>query len=71
MNLKDEVKDFPEEPGAYIIRSSGKVIYVGKSSSLRDRVMSYFNSGKATSLKTRSLRGEADEVDYIVTESEV
>ena len=71
MNLKDEVKDFPEEPGAYIIRSAGKVIYVGKSSSLRDRVMSYFNSGKATSLKTRSLREEADEVDYIVTESEV
>jgi excinuclease ABC subunit C len=71
MNLKEEVKDFPEEPGAYIIRSAGEVIYVGKSSSIRGRVMSYFNSGKATSVKTRSLREEADEVDYIVTESEV
>ncbi len=71
MNLKEEVKDFPEEPGVYIIRSTGEVIYVGKSASLRDRVMSYFNSGKATRMKTKSLREEADEVDYIVTDTEV
>lgn len=71
MNLKEEVKDFPEEPGVYIIRSTGEVIYVGKSASLRDRVMNYFNSGKATRVKTKSLREEADEVDYIVTDTEV
>jgi len=71
MQLKQEVKNFPAEPGVYIIRSTGEVIYVGKSSSLRDRVMSYFSSGKATSVKSKSLREEADGVDYIVTDTEV
>ncbi len=71
MRLKERVEDFPQESGVYIIRSEGKVIYVGKSSSLRDRVKSYFNEGSATSVKTRSLRDEADEIDYIVTDSEV
>ncbi|MFB6290426.1 MAG: excinuclease ABC subunit UvrC [Candidatus Bipolaricaulia bacterium] len=71
MKLKEEVKNFPEQPGIYMIRSKGKVIYVGKSASLRDRVRSYFNSGKAGSVKTKNLREEADEVDYIVTDSEV
>ncbi len=69
--MKEEVKNFPEEPGVYLIRSGGEVIYVGKSSSLRDRVMSYFGGGKATTIKTRSLRDEADGIDYIVTDSEV
>ncbi|MCF7890771.1 excinuclease ABC subunit UvrC [Candidatus Bipolaricaulota bacterium] len=71
MQLKEEVKNFPQQPGIYMIRSEGKVIYVGKSASLRDRVKSYFNSGKAGSVKTKNLREEADEVDYIVTDSEV
>ncbi|MFW6048836.1 MAG: excinuclease ABC subunit UvrC, partial [Candidatus Bipolaricaulota bacterium] len=55
----------------YIIRSRGEVIYVGKSASLRDRVRSYFHSSSSTSLKTRVLRDEADDIDYIVTDSEV
>ncbi len=71
MNLEEKVRDFPEQPGVYIIRSEGKVIYVGKSASLRDRVKSYFNSGKAGSVKTKNLREEADDVDYIVADSEV
>ncbi|MBS3735604.1 MAG: excinuclease ABC subunit UvrC [Candidatus Bipolaricaulota bacterium] len=65
------MKNFPQKPGVYIIRSEGKVIYVGKSASIQDRVRSYFNSGKAESVKTKNLRDEADEVDYIVTDSEV
>ena len=71
MQLRQEVKDFPKKPGVYIIRSEGEVIYVGKSASLRNRVKSYFHSGKAGSVKTKKLREEADEVDYIVTDSEV
>ncbi len=71
MQLSERVKDFPREPGVYIIRSRGEVIYVGKSASLRGRVRSYFGSSSATSLKTRALREEADDIDYIVTDSEV
>lgn len=71
MQLKESIKNFPKEPGVYIIRSKGKVIYVGKSASLRDRVQSYFHSTKSNSLKTRLLQDEADDIDYIVAESEV
>ncbi len=71
MQLKDSIKDFPQESGVYIIRSQGKVIYVGKSASLRDRIHSYFSPNKSTSLKTKLLREDADDIDYIVTESEV
>lgn len=71
MLLKDKVSEFPEEPGVYVIRSKGEVIYVGKSASLRGRVQSYFHSNSSTSAKTRALREEADDIDYIVTESEV
>ncbi len=37
--------DLPDEPGIYIFRDSGrKILYVGKATSLRDRVRSYFSS---------------------------
>jgi len=37
--------DLPDEPGIYIFRGPGrKILYVGKATSLRDRVRSYFSS---------------------------
>ena len=40
----DKLK-FPEVPGVYFFRDSmGKVLYIGKATSLRDRVRSYFAS---------------------------
>ena len=41
--LKDKVENLPNSPGVYIYRDSGgKIIYVGKARSLRQRVRSYF-----------------------------
>ena len=34
--------DLPDEPGIYLFRKGRKVLYVGKATSLRDRVRSYF-----------------------------
>jgi excinuclease ABC subunit C len=40
----DKLK-FPETPGVYVWRdSAGKILYIGKATSLRDRVRSYFSS---------------------------
>lgn len=48
MNLKDFKKlNLPDEPGVYFFRDknkSGKILYIGKATSLRDRVRSYFSN---------------------------
>ncbi len=40
----------PDAPGVYLFRDGrGKILYVGKATSLKDRVRSYFNADTATS----------------------
>lgn len=61
----------PLKPGVYIHRdSAGKVLYVGKSSSLRNRLRSYFGSKKNLDAKTTELVARIDDFEFIVTESE-
>ena len=51
---REELKKvpLPDEPGVYLFRDgAGKILYVGKAASLRDRVRSYFASDLA---ETRS-----------------
>ena len=42
----EELKKFklPDEPGVYIFKKGPKILYIGKATSLRDRVRSYFSS---------------------------
>src|SRR5688572_11964347 len=41
--LNEKARRLPREPGVYLMKDGrGRVIYVGKSASLRDRVGSYF-----------------------------
>jgi len=68
MGIKEKVKKLPLGPGVYIMKSErGKVIYVGKATSLRKRVSSYFS--KAVDSKTNSLLKAVDDIDYIRCES--
>ncbi|MQF81122.1 MAG: excinuclease ABC subunit UvrC [SAR202 cluster bacterium] len=61
----------PLEPGVYLHRdASGKVLYVGKSASLRDRLRSYFGSKKNLDPKSVELVSRIDDFEYIVTASE-
>jgi DNA polymerase III subunit epsilon len=42
-SLKEDVSSVPNAPGIYyFLNSRGKIIYVGKAKSLRDRIRSYF-----------------------------
>ncbi|MFB6181517.1 MAG: UvrB/UvrC motif-containing protein [Candidatus Magasanikbacteria bacterium] len=41
-NKKEEIKNLPNKPGIYLFYSDGELIYVGKASSLKNRVKSYF-----------------------------
>ena len=61
----------PDQPGVYLFKRGKDILYIGKSTSLRDRVKSYFSSDLI------SMRGpllvdmvfKADKVDFIETDS--
>ncbi len=51
-DLKDKVRSLPETPGVYLMKDRlGRIIYVGKAKSLRKRVSSYFQAGRARLLR--------------------
>jgi excinuclease UvrABC nuclease subunit len=50
--------------------AGGKVIYVGKAKSLRNRVRSYFLEDKLADVKTGTLIAEARDIDYILVDNE-
>ena len=70
MDIKSKIKNFPLTAGVYLMKNAkGRIIYIGKAVSLRQRVSSYF-SGNVTDLKTKSLVDEIADVEYINTASE-
>ena len=67
MELRDKVGQIPFSPGVYLYKDAGgRVIYVGKAKSLRNRVRSYFSEDKLADIKTGTLIGEACDIDYIL-----
>ncbi len=68
-NIEDARK-LPDSPGVYLMKDSeNKVIYVGKATSLKDRVSQYFRD--QDSPKTRILVKNIKDIDYIVTGNDV
>ena len=70
--LKERVKQFPGEPGVYLMKNvNGKIIYVGKAKELRKRVRSYFTKHQNQSVKTQYLVNQIHGIDYMLTPTEV
>jgi excinuclease ABC subunit C len=70
--LSQKLADLPAEPGCYLMRDrAGTVVYVGKASSLRSRVRSYFDAGRGDGRAFVALLEDLlGDVDVIVTRSE-
>ncbi len=68
MGIKEKIKKLPDTPGVYIMKSERRgILYIGKATSLKKRVATYFNlklSGKNKML-VEQVRG----IDYIECES--
>ncbi|HXU22578.1 MAG TPA: excinuclease ABC subunit UvrC [Tepidiformaceae bacterium] len=65
--IRKQLAALPARPGVYIMRDArGQVIYVGKAAKLKDRVKSYFGSPHMMEPKTRALREQIDDFEYIV-----
>jgi len=65
--IRKQLAALPAKPGVYLMRNAeGEVIYVGKAAKLRDRVRSYFGSPHGMEPKTRALRHQIEDFEYIV-----
>ncbi len=70
--LADKAKALPKAPGVYLMKDDkGRVIYIGKSASLRDRVGSYFQTGVKFEHKKAGLLDNVVDFDFVQTDSEV
>ncbi|HXZ11250.1 MAG TPA: excinuclease ABC subunit UvrC [Candidatus Sulfotelmatobacter sp.] len=71
MELREKAANLPTQPGVYLFQdAAGKILYVGKANSLRNRVKSYFLESRWQDAKTGSLVREIAGLDYIVVDNE-
>jgi len=69
--IKDLLTRLPHDPGVYLMHGiDGSIIYIGKANSLKKRVTSYFRK-KDHDPKTSILVKNIDEIEYIVTDTEI
>ncbi|MEI7904859.1 MAG: excinuclease ABC subunit UvrC [Candidatus Firestonebacteria bacterium] len=72
MAISEKINALPSKPGVYIMRdSSGKIIYVGKSASLKDRVRSYFQESGRYDRKVAAMISNISDFDCIITGNEM
>jgi excinuclease ABC subunit C len=67
MEPREKAALLPDSPGVYLFKdAAGTVLYVGKATSLRSRVRSYFLESRWMDTKTGSLAREIADLDTIV-----
>jgi excinuclease ABC subunit C len=70
--IQEKLQSLPQKPGVYLMKSKKEeIIYIGKASSLRNRVHSYFQSSVPFSPRLNTLKRKIADFNYIVTDSEV
>ncbi len=70
--LKQKTVRVPAKPGVYLFKDKqDDIIYIGKAKNLRNRVRSYFQSGKHQTAKTVSMVRQITDLEWLVVRSEV
>src|SRR5690348_13770326 len=70
--LAEKAKALSKSPGVYLMKDDkGRVIYIGKSASLRDRVGSYFQSSTKLEHKKAGLIDQVVDFEILPCDSEV
>src|SRR2546421_12101711 len=70
--LAEKARALPKAPGVYLMKDDkGRVIYIGKSASLRDRVCSYFQPSTKLEFKKAPMLEYIVDFEVLQTESEV
>ncbi|MBN1561447.1 excinuclease ABC subunit C [candidate division KSB1 bacterium] len=70
-HLQEKLDNLSREPGVYLYKDkNGNIIYIGKAKVLRNRVRSYFQHQRTDS-KTMHLLSRIDDIETIITDTEV
>jgi excinuclease ABC subunit C len=70
--LADALQALPDKAGVYLFKDArGRLLYVGKAESLRDRVRSYFHDEALLTPKIQRVVEQAEQLEYILTDSPV
>ncbi|MGB9609311.1 MAG: GIY-YIG nuclease family protein, partial [Minisyncoccia bacterium] len=65
-----KVKNFPEEPGVYLMKNNqGEILYIGKAGNLKRRVSSYFL--KSQEERIEKLLQEVSSIEYQLTDTAI
>ena len=71
-HIQATLNSLPTRPGIYLFKDeAGKLLYVGKATSLHHRVRSYFAESTDHSPKNRSMVAKIADIEFIVVGSEV
>ncbi len=69
--LLEKANSLPLSPGVYIMKDkSGKIIYVGKSRKLKNRLSQYFQNGEKN-IKTARMVAAVRDFEYFLCETEI
>src|SRR5215212_3788407 len=70
--LAEALRTLPDQAGVYLFKDArGRLLYVGKAESLRDRVRSYFHDEALLTPKIQRVVEQVELVEYILTDSPI
>lgn len=70
--LRSKLDHLPSQPGVYLMKNGqGEILYIGKARLLSDRVRSYYQKGQDLNPKTRLLVSQVQDLETLVTKSEL
>lgn len=69
--LEIKIKQLPDSPGCYLMKSQGDIIYVGKAKNLKNRVRQYFQSSRNHTPKVQAMVARVDDFDIVLVDGEL
>lgn len=69
--LEFKIKNLPDSPGCYLMKSGGEIIYVGKAKNLKNRVRQYFHASANHTPKVRAMVEKVDDFDIVLVDGEL
>ena len=69
-SVTERLENLPSSPGIYLMKdAAGKIIYIGKAISLKNRIRTYFHTTPVAP-RTKALVERIDDIEWIVTNTE-
>ena len=69
--LEWKLHNLPDSPGCYLMKSGGKIIYVGKAKNLKNRVSQYFHASRNHTPKVKAMVEKIEDFDIMLVDGEM